>query len=928
MKRAGLVRQLVIGGAVLAAAVAALLVVMVLAVAHGRSDLRLSRQASDRAAVAQQLEKLVIDTETGLRGYEMTGRALFLQPEDMAADTLPQIERELLRLGRTLGYGIALDRQLVGEVRSYILDYVNPQLTLFSDHPDWVRAWRVVLAGKTRVDAIRAGFAQLDRLDNAHEASLRAATDRSINLVEGAGIGALALGILLFVGFGRRLLVGVVRPVVRLTGAAQRIRSGDLSTPVAQGGAGEVAVLARSLQEMARALELGRDELESQNAELEAQQAELESRQAELELTLEQLSATQAEREAFHYYVARAAAEPDLQRLSEVVLGELLDVADAEVGALYARDMTAPGEPLTLVTTRGLRAAELRQVVDTGTGLAGRAIAERRLMHAAGDAAELRVPTIAGSAVLGSELNIPLVYGDRVVAVVTIGRRNRSPFDPAAVRLLERMAEPAAVAVAGALSLALAEHRAAVTQLVLDSTEDAYIASSIEGLVIGWSDQAERLFGVPRAVALGRELSEVIGSEWDLERAAQMRERLVERARQGTVRERFEQPARHAGGRALLIEYSVVPVQVAGHWQLNIFARDISGRRRQEREIKARALVAEALAGAQSAEPAAAEALAALCEGLGWAPGKLWRAGDAAAPALVQEAIGTGMTKREQSTVALPVGDGLALALELPADEEQPAMLADQAELISAVVGRMVAERESERLKNEFFALVSHELRTPLTSILGYLDIVLEEEAGELSAEQDRFLRVVERNARRLLRLVGDLLFVAQVEAGSLALERGPVEISSVVREAGEAARPRADQGELLLQVDPGHEAIVHGDRDRLGQVLDNLISNAIKFTPAGGIVNVRLRTTDTSAVIEVTDTGMGISQDEPARLFDRFQRAPEAVAAAIPGIGLGLSIVKAIVDGHDGTIEVDSQPGSGTTFRVSLALAGAAVMV
>ena len=148
---------------------------------------------------------------------------------------------------------------------------------------------------------------------------------------------------------------------------------------------------------------------------------------------------------------------------------------------------------------------------------------------------------------------------------------------------------------------------------------------------------------------------------------------------------------------------------------------------------------------------------------------------------------------------------------------------------------RRRAEAETEKLKNEFFALVSHELRTPLTSIIGYLELILEEEAGEVATEQRHFLTVIERNARRLLRLVGDLLFVAQVEAGTLSLERRGVDLEAVVRSRVAAGRPRAEH------VAP-HRArpALDGDGDRLAQVVDNLVTNAVKFTPAGGRVTVR----------------------------------------------------------------------------------------
>ena len=227
--------------------------------------------------------------------------------------------------------------------------------------------------------------------------------------------------------------------------------------------------------------------------------------------------------------------------------------------------------------------------------------------------------------------------------------------------------------------------------------------------------------------------------------------------------------------------------------------------------------------------------------------------------------------------------------------------------------------RELDRLKDEFISLVSHELRTPLTSIRGYLELVLDGGAGELSTDQHRFLAVADRNAKRLMHLVGDLLFLAQIEAGKLALELGEVDLDEVLAESVEAATPVADEKGIALRATVEPTPVMVGDRGRLGQVLDNLVSNALKFTNQGGSVDVTVRSTDGLVVIEVRDTGIGIPPAEQGQLFDRFFRSSEAAEKAIPGTGLGLTIVKAIVERHGGTIDVESAAGEGTTMRVRL---------
>ena len=226
---------------------------------------------------------------------------------------------------------------------------------------------------------------------------------------------------------------------------------------------------------------------------------------------------------------------------------------------------------------------------------------------------------------------------------------------------------------------------------------------------------------------------------------------------------------------------------------------------------------------------------------------------------------------------------------------------------------------ELDRLKDEFVALVSHELRTPLTSIRGYLELVLDGEAGEVTDEQRQFLGVVERNANRLLELVGDLLFLAQIEAGKLSLEVGAVDLAAVAAESVETARPLAEDKEITLTLATSPLPLLAGDRARLAQLLDNLVSNAIKFTPEGGRVDVRASSSRGNAILEVRDTGMGIPAEEQEHVFERFFRTTRATEQAIQGTGLGLAISKAIVHAHGGRITLASSDGEGATFRVTI---------
>ncbi len=238
-------------------------------------------------------------------------------------------------------------------------------------------------------------------------------------------------------------------------------------------------------------------------------------------------------------------------------------------------------------------------------------------------------------------------------------------------------------------------------------------------------------------------------------------------------------------------------------------------------------------------------------------------------------------------------------------EAQRVALLADNDEL-----------RSLDMLKDQFIATVSHELRTPLTSIRGYLELLLSE--TDLAEKHRKLLAIVDRNSDRLLRLVGDLLFVAQVDAGKLSLTLAPMTVDEIASDCVQSLKPvAADKGiELVLDLRPTPP--VNADGARIAQVLDNLVGNAIKFTSSGKI-ELRLRPTNDSVLIEVADEGAGISPEDQTRLFNRFFRSAYAADQAVAGSGLGLAISKALVEAHGGTIGVESKSGVGSTFWVRL---------
>lgn len=225
------------------------------------------------------------------------------------------------------------------------------------------------------------------------------------------------------------------------------------------------------------------------------------------------------------------------------------------------------------------------------------------------------------------------------------------------------------------------------------------------------------------------------------------------------------------------------------------------------------------------------------------------------------------------------------------------------------------------RVKDEFIGLVSHELRTPLTSIYGYVAILGERE--DLPEQVGRQLAVISRSTDRLKLLVDDLLEATQVAGTGMRIALAEAYLADIVGEVVLAAKPHAASAGVDLQVVVPDDDPVAGDLDqaRIAQVVDNLVSNAIKYTPSGGRAEVRLTRRGDEAELIVCDSGMGIREEDLPRVFGRFYRTQEAAEQAIQGLGLGLSITRTIVEAHGGKIEVTSRFGEGSTFRVVLPL-------
>ncbi|HEX8150001.1 MAG TPA: PAS domain S-box protein [Pyrinomonadaceae bacterium] len=252
------------------------------------------------------------------------------------------------------------------------------------------------------------------------------------------------------------------------------------------------------------------------------------------------------------------------------------------------------------------------------------------------------------------------------------------------------------------------------------------------------------------------------------------------------------------------------------------------------------------------------------------------------------------------------------------ADGSVSGVLAHGVDITEQVEARKRAE-EANRLKDEFLATLSHELRTPLTSILGWTRLLVQ---GRLDEAATRMaLETIDRNATAQTQLIEDVLDVSRIISGKLALHVEPVELAAVVRNAADAVRLAAEAKGIRLTLDT-RAATVSGDPTRLQQVAWNLISNAVKFTPEGGSVEVRLERGDSHVEIVVTDTGQGIPPEVLPYVFERFRQADSSMNRAHGGLGLGLAIVRHLAEMHGGTVEAESPgPGQGATFRVKLPL-------
>jgi PAS domain S-box-containing protein len=518
-------------------------------------------------------------------------------------------------------------------------------------------------------------------------------------------------------------------------------------------------------------------------------------------------------------------------------------------------------------------------------------------------------------------------------------------------------------------------HAVGAVEQVLAVALHAYICADADGRVLAWNPAAEAVFGYSREQACGSSVEELIvpAQYRSAHRAGLFR---VAAGGPGRVLgHRLQLTAQHADGHEFPVELALTVTNDADGRRFHAFAHDVTTTVRAQRFAAVEAAVSRGLADAAGSAPAAEAVVQALGVGLGWPVIEMWLVDDArrvlvcagrhtsrdvADLCLPELEYGIGLPGRVHETgrpqwisdlgadsasvrsrlaaryglrvaVGVPIRSGAtvlgALTVYGEDAEDQDDSLTSLLAGIAVHTGQYLERRRAEELrvelartKDEFLAMVTHELRNPLSIITGTAAL-FDDELDELSpAQQRQYLNIIIRNAERLAAMAGDLLDLARLEAGHLGIDPVDCDLADVIGQAVQAAAPAAASKQVSLIVDLDDRLDLHADPDRLRQVADNLLGNAIKYTPAEGRITVAAGpAADDTIVWTVTDTGIGIPAADRPRLFRRFYRASTALQHRIPGTGLGLVVTRAIVERHHGTITLADRPGPGTTFVITL---------
>ncbi|GIF02802.1 ATP-binding protein [Actinoplanes siamensis] len=508
---------------------------------------------------------------------------------------------------------------------------------------------------------------------------------------------------------------------------------------------------------------------------------------------------------------------------------------------------------------------------------------------------------------------------------------------------------------------------------VLAAVSEAYLAVDASGRVLAWNPAAQSTFGYSLEQACGRMIQDLIVPARSLAQLAGFfagRDAAV-------LRQRVQSWLRHRDGHEFPAELTVTVTDEASGTVFHAFVHDVTVTHRASRFSAVDGAVSRGLAEAESSAVAAQHVVEALGELMGWPVTELWLADDdrrllACAGRHLRDArrldrftvdeieFGLWLPGRVyQQSEPLWIPDlaadsasarsrlaaraGLHVAVGIPISagghtlgalcvygdriEDPEDTLVALLGTVAARVGQYLDRRRAEELavelartKDEFLALVTHELRNPLAVITGTAAL-FDEDLGTLTVEDQRtYLKTIINSAQRLSVIADDLLDLARLESGHLAIDITDTDLSAIVVAAVRAIEPQAAAKNITMHVRQPGRLPMYADAHRLRQVADNLLSNAVKYTPAGGTVTITVEVDEDGWITwTFADTGIGIPEADRPRMFRRFYRASTALDQRIPGTGLGLVITRTILERHGGTIDLARHAGPGTTFRLRL---------
>ncbi len=616
--------------------------------------------------------------------------------------------------------------------------------------------------------------------------------------------------------------------------------------------------------------------------------------------------------------------EGDPQRMWDELLASLMRTTSSKGGFIGEVEWGSRGIPnlnTRSMVSNGLRGSQVTPHPDIGL-LVSQIIAEQAPVIVNLSATARGA---AGAGPIDGFLGIPLISSDRMVGLVGL----TSPSEPYGRHWVERV-QPLLSACASIIEslqaasersrlVAELERTAGFLQAVINATTHGALVIDPDGNIETANPAAHELLDSPAGQLVGRPVTDFV-SHCDLRSHRTLLRRAL---RSGVTSGSAPYVTSVVGfsGRLRSVEASVGEMVLDGERRLVVMLHDISDRLQAQAALARAAEVIDAtpdliawtdsqcrlvyinkggrsMLGIESHHPVEGLTIDSFCTG---------DVGQGQIQEAVEFARKHGVWRGEMTFQRVD-GGTVPVSVVVIADDGYVAVLA-----------RDLTERfEIDRLKEAFVSNVSHELRTPLTAVIGYLELLSEGVLGELTSDQMDVIEIMSRNGDRLLDLIGDILLIGSMDAGNV-LTRRAVDLVSLVEGVVTDLEAVRERNGISLALRCGTTCMVAGDPGELKTVVANLVGNALKFTPAGGQVEVSVERLNGDVVLEVSDSGIGISEEEVAKVFDRFFRGGHARKSEIQGAGLGLAIVDGVVQRHGGRVDISSTVGVGTTVTVSL---------